>query len=168
MYLEPRRRRRREVSLWPWVFCSLLAIVAAWYLYSKQVEIIEAVRGPLPTPTPTEISAGGHVAVGDRHFAQGRFDLAVSAYERATELAPTLAVAYARWARILALRHDGDEALSLARRAVELDAESAECQAIMGMVLDWNGQVAEAIAACLKAIKIDSDFALGYAYLSEA
>ncbi len=45
--------------------------------------------------------------------------------------------------------------MTTARRAVEINAESAENQAIWCMVLDWNNRPAEAVQAGLKATKLD-------------
>ena len=66
------------------------------------------------------------------------------------------------------LRHRPAEAEPLARRAVELDSESAESQAILGITLDWNSKITEAIGACLAATELAPDYALGYACLAEA
>ena len=85
---------------------------------------VQTVQGPVPTATPTEISTREHLALGDSYFKQGRYDEAIVEYRRVTELDPSFSVAYARWGRILALRQKRDEAVRVARRAVELDAES--------------------------------------------
>src|SRR5690554_3539609 len=132
MYLEPWKPRRKR-SAWPWVLSVIIAFSTAWSLYSRQTAILEAVRGPLPTPTPTEIGFAEHVAVGDSLFWEGRYDEALAEYRRATEQDPTMADAYAKWARVLTVRRQSDEAVSLARRAVEIDAESAPNLAILGM-----------------------------------
>ena len=84
-------RRRRPI--WPWFVCLAIAFSVAWYIYTKQTVIVEAIRGPLPTPTATEISAAEYLTKGDSLFLEGEFDEAIAAYKRATELDPHAAYA---------------------------------------------------------------------------
>ncbi len=171
MYLRPWQPHRRK-SIWPWFLAVIVAVAVGWFLYSKQREIFEAIAGPLPTPTPTEISAREYVAEADRAFERGQLDAAIAKYRRATELDPTLAVAYARWARIETLRSDTEAGVNLARRATEQSTadpqEAAESLAILAMALDWAGKAPEAVAMALKATDQDPSSAIAHAYLAEA
>ncbi len=118
MYLEPWRPRRKR-SFWPWVLSVAIAVSTGWYLYSKQTALLEAVRGPLPTPTPTEIGPAEHVAVGDSLFFEGHYDDAIGEYRRATEQGPHQSAAYAKWARVLTVRrktNDSRDAGAASRR----------------------------------------------------
>jgi len=83
MYLHPWRPRKKR-RFWPWLLSLAVAFAVAWGLYTKQQEFVERVRGPLPTPTPTEISAREYLVVGDAAFLDGRLNDAANAYSRAT------------------------------------------------------------------------------------
>ena len=50
---------------------------------------------------------------------------------------------------------------------MEIDAESAESQAILGMVLDWSGRAHEAMTPLLRAVQLNPSLAEAHAYLAE-
>src|SRR5450756_1647112 len=96
MYLRPARSYRRR-GIWPWLVCLAIALVIGWWLYTNQTRIITWVGITLPTPAPTEFPATEYLARGDTALTLGKYDDAIASYQRASELDPSLATAYARF-----------------------------------------------------------------------
>ncbi len=61
------------------------------------------------------------IGVGTIHFAKGEFDDAVEQFEKATEIDPTCAIAYAHLGEALAFSKHLDEAQLALQKATELD-----------------------------------------------
>ncbi len=66
------------------------------------------------------------IGVGTIHFAKGDFDDAVEAFERAVELEPTSAIAYAHLGEALAFAKQTEEAELALKKATELDPGGKE------------------------------------------
>lgn len=92
----------------------------------------------------------------------------MESYEEAVAEDSELAIAYARWGQLLALRFRTDEALVRTERALALSPDDPDVLAIHAMALDWNGQVDEAVRYAQRAIDIDPDHAAAHSFLAEA
>lgn len=94
--------------------------------------------------------------VASRSLEEGGPNRAFACFERATQVDPTFASAYAAWANLYVMlagdafrvREVLPKAKALATRALELDPESSEAHAALGNIalqfdLDWSGSEAE-------------------------
>jgi len=96
-------------------------------------------------------------------------------YERAIAIDPTYAEPYARLARVLNYRwtsgmearreHSLDLALTLARKAVELDPDLPLAQGMLSWVCTWSGLHEEGVAAARRAVALDPGGAETYYWL---
>ncbi len=98
-------------------------------------------------------------------------DSAIKRYQAGQATARTV-LAYARWARILALRGwNADmtaQAVEKARAAVDLDPKNAEARAALVLAYDRAGQYDAAIDAGRQATELDKGNADAFAFLAEA
>ena len=134
-------KTKQAIGLALGILSVIIAFALAWFLYSQADSDRRGGPGASADAySHRDQSRRSMLLQGDRLFKRGQYEQAIAAYRRATELDPGLATAYARWAHTLVLRHRPAEAEPLARRAVELDSESAESQAVLGITLDWNGK----------------------------
>jgi tetratricopeptide (TPR) repeat protein len=86
-------------------------------------------------------------------------DIVIDSYHKAIELTEHQHLKdespYLRLAKFLWLRNRFEESLSPARRAVELNARSAESYYVLGRLLDKLGQEGEALRALHRSLQID-------------
>lgn len=170
------------------IFVLLLLIFGGIWLI-RQIENGQ-VRSPFtPTPTPTR-TVQSYALEADVQFAAGQLDAAIQAYQEATRIDPNNADAWAKMARIQAYssallttdeqqRNRLQEALGSIEKAVELNSDSSDVQAIYAFVLDWNAntilfgtdQAAKyllaAEQAAVRAIQLDNKNTLALAYYAE-
>ena len=136
---------------------------------------------PTPTTPPPLVLAPGPtltlpanveelLANGDKLTFQSKFAEAIAHYQRAVEMEPGEARAYARWARALYLQYwkQTDEALAKALVAAQLAPQSAEALAQLTRCYTWNDQPEEAIAAARNALRLDPNYTEAHAFLAEA
>jgi len=175
MYLNRPPRRRSS----PRRILLYLALIAMGLLFLR---FQDDLRRPLiPTPTATR-AAQSYVAEGQAHYEAGRLSAAIDAYTQAVALEPNRVDVMVTLSRILALSDRTAEAVQRARRAVQLDPESAAAQAALAMALDWHGtwlllhgrdaeaedHYAQAVSAAQEAILLDLGYPEAHAYLAEA
>jgi len=153
----------------------------------------------LPTPTPTR-TAGSYILEAQAYFQAGKLDDpdpappaqprpdAIDTYQRALDIDPNNAQAWAEKARIQTysitmLSSDGQrrarlrEALDSINTAVELDPDNSTIHAIRSFVLDWNasyvGQeeaqdlLKEAEGEAVRAYQLDPQNALALSFYAE-
>ena len=147
MYIRTEKKRRSSPIR---ILFLLILIIAGIYVLTERQDVLQL---PGPTPTPT-LSAAYYIEQGDVLSWEGKYPLAIASYQSAAEQDPTQAVAYARAARLLALRGYHREAVRHANLGVEADPVNVEAKASLCMALDWDGQYDEAIFTCLEAIEI--------------
>ena len=122
------------------------------------------------TPSPDDLAQQAEEA-----YQAGDLDEAISLYQEAAQDAPNTVEYPFQVARLLlfqsALQY-GDqreatikEAMDAANRAILANPERPEGYAIMGKVLDWNGQPEEASNQLIRAIELDENYAVGQSYL---
>lgn len=153
----------------------------------------------LPTPTPTRV-ANSYILEAEAYFQAGKLDDpdppaptpanpdAIDTYERALQLDPGNAQAWAEKARIETysinmLSSDAErrarlkEALDSINRAVEINPDDSTVHAIRAFVLDWNASYAtreeaedflkEAEGEAVRAYQLDPQNALALAFYAE-
>jgi tetratricopeptide (TPR) repeat protein len=174
-------------------------IAAIWVWQNVQRGEIKPAFQPTPTPTRT---ASSYLEEAEAYFQAGklydpdppppappRYD-AIDTYQRALEIDPNNAEAWARLARIQTysssvLSNDRDrmQRLSEARQSIdkakELAPENANVRAIRAFVLDWYASnplvttderqdlLAEAQTEALQAFQLDQNNALALAFYAE-
>lgn len=117
-----------------------------WVIYGLKAGDIKTIGVPSPTPTR---GASSYESEADAYFRAGKLAAAIAAYQRAIDVDPNDANAWAKLARIQtyasALTTTDEEkrtmllaALESANRAKELAPDSSEVAAIRSFVLDWN------------------------------
>ena len=109
-------------------------------------------------------------------FTVGGINSAIDSFSRSIELDQNYAEAYAWKSRALVysyitgINNSREEmllpAMSLAKRAIELDKFLPIAHANLGWAKRWNKEFDEAIVEVTKAIELDSNFADGYLWLS--
>jgi tetratricopeptide (TPR) repeat protein len=170
MYLEPtiqRGKKRRSSPLRVMFLLVLIGVALYVYLIIQQEEIEPPF---VPTPMPTR-SAFSYIIEAEELYLRGQLTQTIAAYEQAIALEPGDVSPYVPLARLLILEGRISEAIQRAEQATEMatnSRESAAAWAVLGMAHDWNGDVAEAIEACLRAVETDPTCVEGYAYLAEA
>jgi serine/threonine protein kinase/tetratricopeptide (TPR) repeat protein len=109
--------------------------------------------------------ATGHHWYADFLAGRGRLDESVREMERAHALDPLSRIIGAELGWVYYLMHRNDEAKAQIRRTLALDPNYPHASLIMGLVLNAEGQYAEAIQALRKAIELGGDYDLQYAAL---
>jgi tetratricopeptide (TPR) repeat protein len=175
-----------------------LILAGLWLLLAAQRGQVKPLF--LPTPTPTRL-AGSYILEAQAYFEAGKlYDPdppeptppnpdAIDAYQKALEIDPNDAQAWAEMARIQTyainmLSSDAerqaklDEALQSINRAVELNPDDSTTHAVRAFVLDWNASYArdetkaadllkEAEGEAVRAYQLDPQNALALAFYAE-
>lgn len=140
-----------------------------------------------PTPTPTR-APQSYILEAQAYFAAGDIQSAIQSYEDALVTDPENVPALTELSRLRiyqsALETNQDKpvileaALTDINKAVEIDPNDSNAQAVRALVLDWYADLAadldergviltEANQAAINAITLDSDNALAIAYRAE-
>ncbi len=179
----------RKPTTNPYRIFFLLVLVLGGVWLIRQLET-GGVQSPfMPTPTPTRV-AQSYALEGDAHFAAGKLDAAITAYQEASRVDPNNAEVWAKLARIQtyssALLTTDDqqrdrlqEALASADKAVELAPDDSAAHATRAFVLDWNANsilfgveqaadyLLEAEQEAVRALQLDNQNTLALAYYAE-
>ncbi|MFZ5808373.1 MAG: tetratricopeptide repeat protein [Chloroflexota bacterium] len=193
--------RQTKPAINPYRVMILMGFIIAAIWVWQNVQRGEIKPAFLPTPTPTR-TASSYLEEAEAYFQAGklydpdppppappRYD-AIDTYQRALEIDPNNAEAWARLARIQTysssvLSNDRDrmQRLSEARQSIdkakELAPDNANVRAIRALVLDWYASnplvtaderqdlLAEAQAEALQAFQLDQNNALALAFYAE-
>ena len=155
---QPRNRRSPLKIL-------ILVIVVAFLVY---VNITIEPLSPtmfLPSPTPT-ISPEMFVAEAEEYAAEGKYSLALQAYDRAIKSSPQDPTNYIAASKLNLYAGNYDAAIDNASNAVLLDQNNSMASAIQGFALGMQGNYLEGESALNRAIELDPSNAAAYAYLS--
>lgn len=130
---------------------------------------LKSLRRPVVAATASE-TAYRHLVVGYRHFYDGNWAEAATAFENATREDATYAHAHAMLAITTyysaQVNRDASwfEALGRAeqsaRRALEIDPSEPKARNILGQVLDWQSRYDEASVHLEQAVRLNPSFAL--------
>jgi len=182
----PLFNQRSTSNVYRVFFLTIMILGGMWVVYGVKAGEIKPLG--LPTPTPTR-GALSYTAEGDAFFRAGKLDAAISAYQKAIEVDPDDADAWAEMARIQTYSSaltttDEDKrtvllaALDSINRAKELAPDSSDVAAIRAFVLDWNANtnifpdtaddsLLEAEQEATRARQIDPQNVLALAYNAE-
>jgi tetratricopeptide (TPR) repeat protein len=140
---------RQTIELRPnhgWGHCNL----ANAYHHTGQLD--EAVAAYRTTIELEPKYAAAHYGLGNALGQQGKFDEAIACFEKSIELDPNMADAHNSCAWLLATTpdsnlRDADRAVTLAKKAVELEHKNASYWNTLGVALYRAGHWKEALAA---------------------
>jgi tetratricopeptide (TPR) repeat protein len=126
-----------------------------------------------PTAEPTRVPQS-YADEAEAQFAAGNMKAAIAAYKNATRADPKKLDYEVALARIQIFAEQYQDALNSANSALLIAPNDARARAIYAWALDWNASVgcrchtlAEAEAAAVQAIALDSNYAPAHAYYSE-
>ncbi|HKX27069.1 MAG TPA: tetratricopeptide repeat protein [Blastocatellia bacterium] len=111
------------------------------------------------TPSPEAVQ---HLQAGLEARKQGRFDVAITEFQRATELEPKLAPAFVNLGQAYLEKRDFGGAIPPLKRALELNPDLAVAHQLLGYALLAQGYAAEAIP---HLERVQAQEALGIAQL---
>jgi tetratricopeptide (TPR) repeat protein len=98
---------------------------------------------------------------GNRHYFEGRYDVALNCFSHAVKMDPTsLAYSERAWSYYQLNRHD--EALADLELALELDDENVPALRVRSLIHKQQDRTAEALADVNRAIALDPNNALAY------
>ncbi len=174
-------RRRRSGPNWGLIVSLGLVAGAAAYLVPQYMN---PQAGPPPPPlggdaapasaaAPAPVAAvvtppSARLAEAEQQMASGHWAAAEAIYADVARAAPNFSAAHAGWARALIYANRPADAVDHAQKAVDLDAKSAEYQAVLALAFDWSGNSDRALTAARRATELDPKLAEGWAYLGEA
>lgn len=189
MNVSPRRplfNRPSHSNVYRMFFWTLVILASLWVVYGVKGGEIKPIG--LPTPTPTR-EAVSFEAEGSAHFTAGELAAAITAYQKAIQVDPSDAHAWAEMARIQTYSSaltttDEDKKVALLAaldsidRAKALAPDDSTVLAIRAFVLDWNANpvlfpdkaadlLLEAEQEATHARQLDPQNALALAYNAE-
>ncbi len=195
-HFRPAKNQVNPYRLMLWIS---LILIGVWLLLGIQGGRVEPLFEPTPTPTRT---ADSYIQEAEAYFQAGKlydpdpplptppsYD-AIDTYQRALEIDPSNASAWAELARIQTysttmLSNDADrlqrldEALQSINRAVELNPEDSTIRAVRAFVLDWYASsplvsdqrrqelLLEAEGEAVRAYGLDPENGLALAFYAE-
>ncbi len=162
-------KRRRRFPL-GWIVLYLFILAAALVVYLRadvfQPRVLAMIGPePAPTTTPAELTEMAQTAYMDGDIAQ-----AIEYYRQAAEIDPMNAGVLTDLAFLLVVsgeRTSFAEAVTIAEQAILIAPEDPRGYAAKARALDWLGDYPQAQNEALRAIELDSNYALGHAVLAE-
>jgi len=112
-----------------------------------------------------ELDPGDFLEAGHSHYAEGRFQDACSAFEKAVEAAQTdedRSEAYLGWGNALSRLKRYDEAAEKYEKAIQIEEDFPQAYLCWGNALFRLNRFDEAIEKYEKATQIDEDYAAAY------
>lgn len=162
----PRRSNPRRVLL-------LLALIVAGVIFLAQMERGAVQPLFVPTAMPTRLPQT-YADEAEAHFSAGNLAAAIAAYDQATRADQKNLDYWVALARIQIYAGLYEDALEDAETAMMVAPNDAKSNAVYAWALDWNvargcrcRTMAEAEAAALIAIQLDTNYAPAHAYYSE-
>ena len=155
---QPRNRRSPLKIL-------ILFVVVAFLIYVNLT--IEPLSPALflPSPTPTT-SPEMFIAEAEQYASEGKYSLALQAYDRAIKSSPQDPANYIAAARLNLYAGNYDAAIENASNAVLLDQNNSMASAIQGFALGMRGDYLDGEASLNRAVNLDPSNAAAYGYLS--
>ncbi|KAF0110225.1 MAG: hypothetical protein FD147_1774 [Chloroflexi bacterium] len=143
----------------------LLLVVVAMILFDRMVApTIPPLFVATPTPTrPPE----SFITDAQKLEEQGKYTLAIQAYNQAVQADPRNPVSYIALARLNAYTGNYEEAIKNAENALLLNANNDTALALRGWSYGLSGDYIKAEGSLKAAIAINKNNAAAYAYLAE-
>ncbi len=155
--------RRRRSSPWR---LFLLMVLAAAGLYFSIVIVPETQPLFIPTSTPTT-PPESYIHEAEQLEQEGKLSRAIELYQKAIDSDPKNSSTYINIAKLQIFETDYDNALKNAENAILLNSNNAVAHAIRGWALGKQGNYLDAETAFNRALEIDPNNALTYAYQTE-
>ena len=155
--------RRRRSSPWR---LFLLMVLAAAGLYFSIVIVPETQPLFIPTSTPTT-PPESYINEAEQLEQEGKLSRAIELYQKAIDSDPKNSSTYINIAKLQIFETDYDDALKNAENAILLNSNNAVAHAIRGWALGKQGNYLDAETAFNRALEIDPNNALTYAYQTE-
>jgi tetratricopeptide (TPR) repeat protein len=144
----------------------ILAVLVGAIIYINQV--IVPITPPLFIPTPTATrEPESYVTEAQNLETEGKFSQAILAYQLAIEVDPKNPSNYIAMARLQIYTNQFAEAETNAKNAMLLNANNSMASAILGWAQGFQGDYLEGLAALSRAIQLDPNNAIAYAYQAE-
>lgn len=156
---------RRQKRSNPLRIIILLALVGA-ALYVNQVVVPTTPPLFLPTPTATR-SPESYIIEGDALIKEGKIAQAIASYEQAVQSNPKNPTVFLTLARLQILSGNYKEGLTNTENALLLNQNNSMAHALQGWALSLQEEYLPAEAAFQKAIELDANNAVAYAYHAE-
>lgn len=144
----------------------ILFILAAAGLYFSIVIVPETPPLFIPTSTPTT-PPESYIFEAEQLEKEGRLSRAIELYQKAIDSDPKNSSSYINIAKLQIFEADYDNALKNAENAILLNSNNAVAHAIRGWALGKQGNYLDAETAFNRALEIDPNNALTYAYQTE-
>ena len=166
------KRRNSGTFVTIWLIIMVVLVGVIWKFNTVQSWVLASV-GSEATPTSDAVTLA---QLGERAYLAGDIELAIQYYGGAAQLVPNNIDIQFEYGRMLVYRsyagrrftYRAQEALEVARQAVEAAPDNARAQALLCLALLENDRPEEAISAGLLAQQLAPDYAEAYAYLSMA
>ncbi|NJL96119.1 MAG: tetratricopeptide repeat protein [Anaerolineae bacterium] len=186
---KPGKRGRRVFRSYKWLRNLLLipALLYAGYLiyynqssfraamFNLGEQVSDAAENAIPPTATPVIDVSNERIEAERTYRLGNYSAAIDNYQVVIQGAPNDILAHYRLAYLLIITSDLganqehlDEALSVAKRAINADPEAAEGWAVYAMALVWQDRNAEAISYASRALEIQPDFVMAQAFIAQA
>jgi tetratricopeptide (TPR) repeat protein len=157
-------RRRKRPNFFGWAVFGLILLFG---YYLNQVYLPSQPNPFDATPTPTR-SPESLETEGQKLYQDGKLSQAIDAYKEAIKASPQDPRLYIALARIQVFAGLPEEAQANAENAILLSPENSQAHAVRGWALDFqDGKNSDALEEVDKAIAIDPNNALAYAYRAE-
>lgn len=157
------RRTRRRGSPWRLVFGVFFL---GSILYINQFVVPSSPAFAIPTPTPTR-SPESFTNEAEEAFAQGKFALAIQAYQQAIQADPLNKANFVSMGQMQMWSGQYEEALHSAEMALLGNDSYSLGHALRGWALSFLEEYIEAEVALRRAIDLDGNNALAHAYYAE-
>lgn len=185
MYLKPRPRRRRGISIRRLFFLLVLLTLtggAVYTLYNQDtvIPIIRGAYGTLsanvndtvatiaaPTPTATK-DPTDDIRLAESAWSSGAYQESVRLYQESITALPNNVKAHYYLTLGLIMQGRLDEALEAAENTVTANPFTADAWAIRAMALNRVGRYADSIVSALRALELDPESARARAFLAES
>jgi tetratricopeptide (TPR) repeat protein len=155
-------RRRRHGSPFRIMF---LVMLVAGALYVNQVVVPATPPMFVPTPTLTR-APESYTTEAENFYAEGKILQAIGAYKEAVQANPTPSN-FIALARLQIYNNEFEEAATNAENALLLNSNNSMAHAVRGWAYAFLGNYLQAEAAINRALEIDPNNAIAYAYMAE-
>jgi len=156
------RRRRNSSPL----FILTLLIMIAVVVYINLVVVPATPPLFIPTNTPTT-SPATFIKNAEDLIAQGKILQGMAAYQEAIKSDPRNSATYITLAQLQVFNGDFQSAIDNAQNAMLINASNSMANAIYGWALGYKGDYLGALGAIKKAIDLDPNNGIAYAYEAE-
>ena len=157
--------KRQKKGINPFRILFLFVLVGIGVYFSV---FVVPVTQPLfiPTSTPTR-APESYITDALGLENQGKFTQAIDAYKQAMQADPKNPNVYVNLSRLLIYTGSYDEAINDAENALLLNQNNSLAQALRGYAKGLQGNYLEAEGALQKAIDLDANNPIAYAYYTE-